>query len=102
MNETQEAPATGDGGTGRRWKAVFTIVEGRGDKKYWPRIGAAFENRDGSWNIKLDALPINGVLHMRDAEPIEARAERSQGGSGRRDSGRDPGRESMYATQGVL
>lgn len=29
-----------------------------GEKKnYWNRIGAAFENRDGSWNLRFDYLP---------------------------------------------
>ncbi len=41
------------------------------------RIGIAFENRDGSFNVKLDALPVNGTIHIRDegpkdSEPAEA------------------------------
>jgi hypothetical protein len=52
-------------------KAVYTIidkdsVQGDGKKSFWVRIGAAFVNRDGSYSVKLDALPVNGTLHVRD------------------------------------
>ncbi len=48
-------------------KDVFTIVEKEGwDKAVWLRVGAAFENRDGSLSLFLDALPVNGRLHVRE------------------------------------
>lgn len=51
-------------------KDVYTIVEGgRDDNRndsYWIRVGVAFENKDKSINIKLNALPVNGTLHIRD------------------------------------
>ncbi len=56
-------------------KAVYTIIEKdsaptsgpNGRKKgFWVRIGAAFVNHDGSYTVKLDALPVNGTLHVRD------------------------------------
>ena len=28
-----------------------------------------FVNRDGSLNVRLDALPLNGQLHIRDEAP---------------------------------
>jgi hypothetical protein len=31
----------------------------------WIRAGIAFENTDGSFNIHLDVLPLEGKLHMR-------------------------------------
>jgi hypothetical protein len=52
---------------------VYTIVEKPGDKSFWLRVGTGWLNRDGSWNLKLDALPVNGVLQMRD---MPARDER--------------------------
>jgi hypothetical protein len=38
---------------------VAAIDRGEGDDKktYWTRIGVAFENRDGSWNLRFDYLP---------------------------------------------
>ncbi|MBK8170433.1 MAG: hypothetical protein IPK60_08820 [Sandaracinaceae bacterium] len=51
----------------KSYKVVYTIVERQRDgKKYWLRIGAGFENRDGSINIYLDAMPTNGTLQLRD------------------------------------
>jgi len=46
-------------------KDVYTIVQ-NGEKEYWNRIGNAFVNRDGSLTVKLNALPLNGQLHIRD------------------------------------
>jgi hypothetical protein len=36
-------------------------------------VGAAFVNRDGSLNVRLDAMPVNGELQIRDYQPREAR-----------------------------
>jgi hypothetical protein len=49
-------------------KSVFTIVESQKDaeRKFWIRIGRAFENRDGSTTVYLDALPVNGMLQIRE------------------------------------
>ena len=48
-------------------KDVFTIIEKEGwDKSVWRKVGAAFENKDGSLTLFLDALPLNGKLHVRD------------------------------------
>jgi hypothetical protein len=53
---------------------AFTIVERAqnanqdaegSDKKYWVKIGSAFVNKDDSLNVYLDAVPINGMLHLR-------------------------------------
>lgn len=52
----------------RSHKAVYTVVEGKDDKSFWRQVGVAFLNRDGSINILLDALPVNGKLQIRDAE----------------------------------
>jgi hypothetical protein len=58
------------------YKVVYTIVERRNkdQKPFWLRIGAAFINRDGSWNVHLDAVPTNGKLHIRDPRSAEERA----------------------------
>lgn len=65
-------------------KEVFTIVP-RSDgavgpdgkkKGYFIKIGAAFVNGDGSMNLKLDALPVNGTMHIRDPLSDEERKRR--------------------------
>ena len=54
----------------RRVLKVYTIVEKPGSQKgIWLDIGVATENRDGSLRAKLDALPVNGTLHIREYEP---------------------------------
>ncbi len=63
--------------TGKRL-AVFSIREGKGGT-VWVRAGSAFVNRDGSLNVLLDVLPLDGKLHVREAgdrrEAAEATAE---------------------------
>ncbi len=49
---------------------VYTIVEKPGaEKSIWLDIGVGVLNRDDSISVKLDALPVNGILHIRDQEP---------------------------------
>ena len=62
-------------GNGNGRLDAFTIVERAqkgnasdaddSEKKYWVKIGAAFVNRDESLNVYLDAVPVNGMLHLR-------------------------------------
>lgn len=47
---------------------AYTVVE-RDAKSFWVRIGTASMGRDGSINVKLDAIPINGIVVLRDKEP---------------------------------
>ena len=49
-------------------KDVYTIVKS-GEKAFWQKIGRALVNKDGSWNVYLNALPINGELNIRDPRP---------------------------------
>ena len=57
-------------------KIVYTIVERSKDaKKFWVRVGAAFVNRDGSLNVRLAAMPVNGRLQIRDPQTLEQRGE---------------------------
>jgi len=58
-------------------KSVYTIVD-RSGKAFWVRIGVGFTNRDGSLNLRLDAIPVNATLHVRDWEPYERRADASE------------------------
>ncbi len=58
-------------------KKVFTPVETKTGKTYWMRIGSAFQNRDGSTNIYLDAYPTNGKLQIRDDDTIGSTADRN-------------------------
>ena len=46
-------------------KVVYAIID-RPPRKHWLRIGLAFVNRDGSLNVRIDAVPLTGRLHIRD------------------------------------
>lgn len=49
--------------------AVYTVRK-NGEKSIWVRIGAAFPNRDGKgFNVRLDALPLDGELVIREPLP---------------------------------
>lgn len=46
--------------------AVFSIRPGR-NGSIWVRAGWAEQNRDGSFNLHLDVLPMDGKLHVRES-----------------------------------
>ena len=72
----------------KNMKTVYTVVERGPGKSYWVRVGVGFTNRDGSLNLRLDAVPVNGLLQVRDYEP-ERRAEGVEGQPGPRPRARD-------------
>ena len=44
---------------------VFSIKKWKGGS-IWVRAGAAWINKDGSMAIRLDVLPLDGALHVRE------------------------------------
>jgi hypothetical protein len=55
-------------------KFVYTVVENKnGGKSFWVKIGVAFTNRDGSLTVRLDALPLNGTMQVREPAAWEDR-----------------------------
>jgi hypothetical protein len=76
---------------GQSMKAVFTVVDRGAGKSYWTRVGVGFVNRDGSITLKLDALPTNGTLQVREWESREEGARRN-GGDGDSEAPAFPGR----------
>ena len=65
-----EGKAVTEGKARRRFKEVWMVEDRPEAKSIWTRVGTAFENQDGSWNIRLSALPVgSGRLNMRD--PID-------------------------------
>lgn len=56
-------------GNGTKRLGVYAVVEkdADGNKKFWPKIGVAFVNRDGSMSLLLDALPLGtNKLQVRE------------------------------------
>jgi hypothetical protein len=95
----------------KNMKAVFTVIDRGQGKSIWVRVGVGFTNRDGSLNLKLDAIPVNGTLQVREWESGDRRLDaidgRIDGPSHARPSGRDkafddppasrlPGRDSAF------
>ena len=52
----------------RTIKKVLTPCTNKSGKTYWVKLGRAFENRDGSTTVYLDAFPTNSKLHIRDLD----------------------------------
>ena len=54
--------------------AVQRTTEGE-KKTWWTKIGVAFPNKDGSWNLRFDYLPAHladTTIQLRDIEPKDA------------------------------
>jgi len=65
-------------------QALFGVVQREGmEKGFWTRIGTAFQNQDGSWNLRFDYLPTApGVtIQMRPAKAADHDGERAGAGS---------------------
>lgn len=66
---------------GKKMKQLVAAIErGEGDEKksFWTRIGVAFENRDGSYNLRFDYLPTRPeatTIQLRDFEPKDKEKE---------------------------
>jgi hypothetical protein len=76
--------------------AVFSIRKmERGDGSVWVRAGSAFVNKDGSMNVLLDVLPLDGKLHVREA----GEKRDSAGGAARYSEGAPSGRYAELGTE---
>jgi len=56
---------------------IYVINTNESGKSYWNRAGVAFENKDGSFTLKLDILP-QTKFQLREETPLakeEATAE---------------------------
>lgn len=82
--------------SGNRRLAVYAIPESKdGEKRYWPKIGIAFSNRDGSINLILEALPCGtNRLQVREEKPAAERGAADRGPG----NGAPVGRRSGFET----
>jgi hypothetical protein len=53
----------------RKQKTVYTVLDRGSGRPYWMRVGIGWENRDGSIQVRLDAVPSTFTLHIRDWQP---------------------------------
>lgn len=66
---------------GKNMKQLVAAVErgeGEAKKTFWTRIGVAFENRDGSWNLLFDFIPARvpeTTIQLRDFSRDQGKEE---------------------------
>jgi hypothetical protein len=60
-----------------RMKLVAVVQYGEGDEKRsrWTNIGVAFQNKDGSWNLRFDYLPARMADTTIQLRAFDARTE---------------------------
>lgn len=47
-------------------QALFGVVQREGmERGFWTRIGTAFQNQDGSWNLRFDYLPTDRTVTIQ-------------------------------------
>jgi hypothetical protein len=54
---------------------------GEEKKTWWTRIGTAFQNKDGSWNLRFDYVPArlaDTTIQLRDMDRKEAAPQPSE------------------------
>lgn len=57
---------------------AFTVrKDDNNSKGFWTRVGVAFANKSGGWNIKLDALPVNGEIVLMPPKPKDEQPQRN-------------------------
>jgi hypothetical protein len=56
-------------------KYAYTITKDAAGKPFWNKVGVAFDNRDGSINVRLFGLPVNGELQIREYTPQESQGK---------------------------
>lgn len=60
--------------------AYYTRPGKEGDKAFWSACGAAWAHKDGKgFRLKLDAIPIGGVIELRVNEPKAANDDTTSG-----------------------
>jgi len=48
---------------------IAYVITNRNGRNFWNRVGVAFVNSDGSINVRLEAVPVNGEIQIRDYTP---------------------------------
>jgi hypothetical protein len=67
---------------------IAYVITTRNGKNFWTRCGVAFVNNDGSINVKLEAVPVNGEIQIRDYVPrdeLSGTSLRGRGSNGHHD-----------------
>jgi hypothetical protein len=58
---------------------AFSVKEGKRHRSHWQEVGTAWPAKDNGLTVKLDAIPLDGILILRSVEALERmRAERQE------------------------
>jgi hypothetical protein len=80
--QEQQVREQGGAEAGRRPLIAWAIIERKGsDRPFWNRVGSAFVNRDGSINVYLEALPLQGKVQLREEQPKDREGQRGPPGA---------------------
>ena len=69
----EDSAESSTSGTQSGYREIWGVVNRKGSdgerkkKGFWTRIGVAFENRDGSWNLRFEYVPTSAEtsIHLR-------------------------------------
>ena len=50
---------------------AYVATEGKDEKSFFTKIGAAWTNTKGGYNIRLDALPVGGEIVLLPPKEID-------------------------------
>jgi hypothetical protein len=53
-------------------------MDGKDGRTFWMRLGNAYQNSDGSYNVYLDALPFNRKLQLRELSESDLKSRESK------------------------
>jgi hypothetical protein len=63
-DDTETKPTTANAPS----HVAYHVKNGKGDKGFWTRVGAAWQHKDGKgFNIQLDFVPLDGSIQLRVA-----------------------------------
>ena len=64
LNEAAPTPSGG--------RLIVFSIKQSANGSVWVKAGSAWVNRDGSMNVFLDVLPLDGKLHIRASDAADA------------------------------
>jgi hypothetical protein len=59
---------------------IAYVITTRNNRSFWNRVGVAVVNRDGTINVKHEAVPVSGELQIRYYVPREEATPTHLGG----------------------
>lgn len=68
MPDTKRPQVPDEGPATKAGRLTVFSVKQTANGSVWVKAGSAWTNRDGSLNVYLDVLPLDGKLHVRPSD----------------------------------